>query len=755
MKFRHLKHMTAIVIAALLVASLTGCGQSAASAATVSSPVVLMDTSDMFSGKDMEVGYNESECTRITLNETTAEIQGDGASVSGSTVTITQEGSYLISGTLRNGSLAVDADKQAKVRLIFDGVDIQCDTSAALYVRQADKVFVTLAKGSENTLSNAKEFVAIDDSSIDAVVFSKDDLTFNGSGTLTVNARYGHGIVSKDDLVITGGTYRITAEKKGISANNSIRVADGDITITSGTDAIHAENSEDASLGFIYISDGTFRVTAGNDGLDAAGAIQIDNGTFDVTTGGGSANASTQKNGQINEGWGRFGRGTLPDNAFDDTQNGTQQNKGKTKQTAADGSPLTVTQTAASKTADSSKTASSTASDSAKGIKSDSSVAINNGQFNLDTADDAIHSNNAVSVAGGTLSIASGDDGIHADASLAVSGGSISVTKSYEGLEGNTIDITGGTVQVTASDDGLNAAGGKDQSSLNGRPGQNEFSAQEGVYIHIAGGRLQVNANGDGIDSNGALTVSGGEVYVSGSTNNGNSALDYNGEGTVTGGTVIAAGMSGMAQNFGSGSTQASMLVSVSGTSGSTITLKDSSGKALASYAPEKDYNCIVISTPDVKKGSTYTVDTGSSSASVTMDSHIVGGNQGGMQGGMPGGNQGGMPGGNQGGGHRGGRGGRSGSRNSLPDSGTTPGSLPDSRTTPGSLPDSGTTPGSLPDNGTTPGSLPDNGTTPGSLPDNGTTPGSLPDNGTTPGSLPGKNTQPNASLASAEGVHL
>ena len=166
---------------------------------------------------------------------------------------------------------------------------------------------------------------------------------------------------------------------------------------------------------------------------------------------------------------------------------------------------------------------------------------------------------------------------------------------------------------------------------------------------------MTVNASGDGIDSNGDVTVSGGETYVSGSTGNGNAALDYNGEATVTGGVFIAAGMSGMAQNFGSASTQGAMMINVDAQQGgSEIILKDSSGKTLASFTPEKSYNNVVISTPDVKKGSTYTVSAGSANTSIKMDSLIYG-EGGGMGGGMGRGRMdgGNPPGGNAPGGGR------------------------------------------------------------------------------------------------------
>ena len=140
--------------------------------------------------------------------------------------------------------------------------------SAAIYVRSAKKVFVTLAEGTENTLANGGSYIAIDDNNIDAVIFSKEDLTLNGSGNVTITAAAGHGIVCKDDLAITGGNYEITAEKHGIEGKDSVRIADGTFTITSGKDGIHVEN-EDNEEGYLYIENGTFTITSEGDGISA------------------------------------------------------------------------------------------------------------------------------------------------------------------------------------------------------------------------------------------------------------------------------------------------------------------------------------------------------------------------------------------------------------------------------------------------------------------------------------------------------
>lgn len=625
----NIRKITAVIMAALIIASFSACGSDKTSNNSTSEPVKLLDTAEMFSSKDIETGYDESECTVITLTGNSASIKGKGASVKGSVITISSEGDYIISGKLDSGCITIDADKSDKIRLILRGVNITSSTCAAINVIQADKVFITLDKGSENTISNVSGANAEDDA--DAAIFSKDDLTINGQGKLTVTANTGHGIVSKDDLVITGGSYSITSEKKALDANDSLRIAGGSFTIDSGTDALHCENN-DTAKGYIYIADGSFSITAGTDGMDASGIIQIDNGSFTIATGGGSSNASTKKGGEVNGGWGNWG------------------GRGRHMSTTdSDASQITKLSTAsgAGSTSDSS---------SAKGIKSDSSVVINNGAVTIDSSDDAVHSDDGVIIADGAIEIASGDDGIHAGSNLSISGGSINISKSYEGLEGKTVDISGGTVSVTASDDGINAAGGNDQSSMNGRPGQNQFAAQEGVFINISGGNVTVNSSGDGIDSNGDVTVSGGETYVSGATDNGNAALDFNGEAAITGGIFIAAGMSGMAQNFGSSSTQGSILVNVDQQAGgSEIILKDSNGKKLASFKPEKAFNSVVISTPEIKQGKTYTLTTGSASTSIKMDSLLYG-SGGGMGG--PGGNMGGPGGGmgGSGGGRKGGR---------------------------------------------------------------------------------------------------
>ena len=208
---------------------------------------------------------------------------------------------------------------------------------------------------------------------------------------------------------------------------------------------------------------------------------------------------------------------------------------------------------------------------------------------------------------------------------MSILDGTINISNSYEGLEGLYIDISGGTIDLVSSDDGLNAAGGTDNSQSGGSQENDMFAVTEGACINISGGYLHVNASGDGLDSNGDLVISGGEVYVSGPTSDGDGTLDYNGTATITGGTLVGAGSSGMEQTFTTAE-QGVILTEVSnGTAGSTISLTDEDGNELVSWAADKEYTSVIISTPDIEEGSTYTVTTNGTATEITMSSLIYG----------------------------------------------------------------------------------------------------------------------------------
>ena len=601
------------------------------SASTVADSGSRVTASDLFSNRDLNNEYEEKGSIAIKLNKTSASCSSKAVKISGRTITITDEGTYILSGTLKNGMVIIDAEKTDKIQLVLNGAKISSSTSAAVYVKQADKVFLTTAANTKNKLSNGGTYEAIDDNHIDAVIYSKDDLTLNGKGLLKINAKSGHGIVSKDSLVLTGGRYVITAEKHGLSGKDDICIANGSYRITSGKDGIHAENDDDAAYGFLYISNGTFHITSEGDGISSSYFGQIEGGSFNILAGGG-CQSSSSTSGQQTAQPGQTAQ------SVNFIQNPSEQDPfGK--------NPPDFKQPDTQTSASDDDTAST------KGIKAAGNLWLDGGTFIIDAADDALHTNSSITIADGSYQIASGDDGIHADDSTIISGGTIDITQSYEGIEGKTVVISGGNITLTADDDGLNAAGGADSSGFGAH--KDSFASSEGVYITISGGTIYITASGDGIDSNGDLTISGGQTYVSGPSRSGNGSLDYNGEASITGGIFAASGAAGMAQNFGSSSTQGTMLVQTdAGSNGDHISLADADGNMLVSWQAKTDYDCVIISCPELTQGNTYALTAGNTSKQIEMTSLIYG--QGRQFGNKPGGMNGGSRPGAMGGGRQG-----------------------------------------------------------------------------------------------------
>ena len=320
-----MKHQNtkAILLLALLLAAaliLTACGGSAVlsaidsgsttaapalvdSGSTAEAAAVSASSSEAFSDRDLSGDYDADAAVTVTLNGAGAAASADSVQISGSTVTITEAGTYVLSGTLDDGTVIVDASKDDKVQLVLDGVGISSADYAAIYVRQADKVFITLADGTVNTLTNGGSYVQTDENEVDAVVFSKDDLTLNGTGTLRITAASGGGVIGKDEVTITGGVYEISADGNAIRAKDSLAVADGSFTLLAAADGLHAENGDDDTLGSIYIAGGSFTITAGDDAIHANTLLQIDGGSFEITAAEGLEATYVQINGgdiQIN-----------------------------------------------------------------------------------------------------------------------------------------------------------------------------------------------------------------------------------------------------------------------------------------------------------------------------------------------------------------------------------------------------------------------------------------------------------------------
>ena len=241
-----------------------------------------IDITDMFTKRDLAGNYDESEAVKITLSGKTAACNSSNVQIEDGVVTIKAAGVYVLSGTLTDGTIVVDAGDDDKVQLELDGVSIMAADYAAIYAKNADKVFVTLAEGAGNSLTVSGDYVQTDDNNVDAVIFAKCDLTLNGTGSLTVKDNMGHGIVSKDDLVVTGGTYTIYSQDHCLNGKDSVRIADGTFNLSCDEDGIHAGN-DDQQDGYVYIEGGDINISVGDDALHAEGLLIITGGDIDVS----------------------------------------------------------------------------------------------------------------------------------------------------------------------------------------------------------------------------------------------------------------------------------------------------------------------------------------------------------------------------------------------------------------------------------------------------------------------------------------
>ncbi|MDN4477961.1 carbohydrate-binding domain-containing protein [Demequina lignilytica] len=540
---------------------------------TLSATDVTERTYEQLGVKDVEIPFDEASAIDITLSDS-GSTGGDGVTVDGSTVTITEGGTYRLTGTLSAGQVIVDTDDE-DVNIILDGVSITSDDTAALDIENADEVVVWLAEGSTNSLADAADATAsTDDSETDvpnATLYSTADLWIAGTGSLDVTAVANDGIASKDGLVIEDGTITVTAADDGIRGKDYLVIEGGDITVDADGDGLKVTNEDVV-----------------DDNGDAVGVLWMSGGTVDITSG-------------------------------------------------SDGIDVVYQAT----------------------------------------------------IAGGELTIAAGDDGIHSDGILAISDGTVDVTTSYEGLEGMQILLSGGTGTIVSSDDGFNATDGSGSSGteMGGgqmpgggtRPGRDSSStdtsstsstttgdstavttaaytttstttdgatdattvaggmgetASEGVYLEISGGTWVIDAEGDGLDSNGTAVMTGGTVVVNGPASSGNGALDVNGSFTVSGGTLAASGSSGMlVAPTSDGQGVLTIAFSSQVAAGTVLTVTDTDGNVIASFTSEKTAQSLVLSSPEIVSGETYTVTadatvTGTSVGGLVVDGTATGGTE-------------------------------------------------------------------------------------------------------------------------------
>ncbi|SFR70991.1 carbohydrate-binding domain-containing protein [Anaeromicropila populeti] len=434
-------------------------------ATPVSSTVGSVDLTTLpavsYKTKDLDSSWDASTSETITLNSSSISYSGSNATVSGSTITITAGGTYIISGTLTNGSIVVNSADEELVHLIFNGVNITSNTSAPLYVMQADKVVVTLAAGTTNTLTDSANLVYTDaaEEEPSATVFSKDDLTFNGTGTLTVNANFNNAIQCKDKLKMISGTYFINSVDDGIIGKDCVGIMGGTYTVKTTGDAIKSTSDDDLTVGFVEIGNGTISISTGADAVQGESYVMVKGGTVNVTN--SSDKGIVAATGVI---------------ILDGTLN------------------ITTTDDA---------------------VHSDNVVYVSGGTTTISAGDDGIHAENTVLIDAGTIKITKSYEGLEG-LYITINGGDISVTSSDDGINvtdgssteampGQTgtgtamLTLNGGTVVVNASGDGLDANGS----------------------ITMTGGTVLVSGptnNGNGaLDYDNQFIISGGILMAAGS----------------------------------------------------------------------------------------------------------------------------------------------------------------------------------------------------------------------------------------------
>ena len=543
-----------------LVTALAGCGGEGGTRAGEQTSVINQDeytVSYEYDNVDSDNLWGEN-ATVVEFNSNTVRVSGLGATFSNGRLTISQAGTYVLSGTLTNGQILIDVDKNDTVRLVLNGVSLHNEGGPAIFSPKAEKVVLILEKDTVNFVSDGSNY-ANDDK--DAAIYIQNDLSITGEGTLTVAGNHLHGIRAQDYLVITDGVINVTAKGDALRGRDGVAISGGSFNLTAGSDGIYSNNDSDDTKGFISISGGEFIINAQNDGIQAESSLTITGGLFQITTGGGSANAPVRGNGLGGGQGGGFGGG-------------------------------------------SSTSRSATATESMKALKARKLVYITGGDFVIDAYEDGIHCDGDIKITGGAIEIKAGDDGIHADHAVEIYDGTINISYSYEGIEGLTVTIHGGVISIYSTDDGINASNGEGTAPGGGRPGA---SINQNVLIRITGGVIDIHSQGDGIDSNGHMYIEGGLITVSAPSQVMEGALDSDGDTVVTGGQIITAGSW---ESVSSKSTQPSILLSYTSqlSAGTLIEIKDSKGNTLLEYTSKVSFSMSGFTSPEFKIGEIYTL---------------------------------------------------------------------------------------------------------------------------------------------------
>lgn len=610
-----MKKIIKFLLQSLLILTVAACSamgtdsaatsQAAAEVAAASVAAVVSPVSVEYDSEDLNAS---TEVTAfIQLNGDTIVVEGAGAEANGSSVTISAVGTYNISGTLNNGQILVDTQEEGTIHLVLNGAAISNATSAPIYIRSADKAVITLADGTQNYVTDGSAYTYDDaaEEEPNAAIFSKDDLTINGGGALTVTANFNDGITSKDDLKITSGSITVSAVNDGIRGKDKLAVKDGVITVSALGDGLQATNDTEAEKGYILIEGGTLNLNTGTDGIQAETQLTVSGGTLNIFTGGGSA------------------------------INYELENSAKGLRAGTD-----ITISGGIINIDSADDA----------LHSNGSLTLNGGEVSISSGDDGIHADATLTINSGTVNIAKSYEGIESEI-ITLNGGTIHLAAADDGLnaaggvDGSSVNgragenpfaetgnahiyINGGYVYIDADGDGVDSNGPVDMTA--------------GIVI----------VNGPTNDGNGALdylnafNITGGYFLAVGS-----SGMAQAPSASSTQYSVL----------YGFDTTQAAgTMIRIENENGEEI-LTFTPAKSFQSVllsSPELTSGSYTLYLGGTSNGTsvdglytdgTYTAGTQvvsfTLSSVVTSTGAVGGGNRGG---GMPGGGPGGMPGGGQ-----------------------------------------------------------------------------------------------------------
>ncbi len=416
--------------------------------------IVVADTHETSDDYEWDVASTND----IVLNGSTITTIATGVTIEGAIATITTAGTYRITGSLSDGSIIVDTEDESTVKLILDGVDITSLSSSPLAIMNAKKAVVILVDGTENYLTDASTYIYanVDDDEPDAALFSDDDLTIYGSGSLTVNGNYNEAIKSKDGLIIKDANITVTSVDDGIQGKDYLVIDGGSYNITVDGDGLKSNNDEDATLGYIEIAAGNFSIVSGADAIQAETFLIVYGGDFELNSGGGSSVSLSD----------------------DDSAKGL---KAGSKVIIAEGTTFDID-----------------AADD--GVHSDDQIAIYGGTFTVATGDDGVHADGELNIDGGNITITESYEGIEG-AAITINAGEIRLVSSDDGLNAAgdtgstfTIDINGGYIFIDASGDGIDANGSITMTGgaviVNGPTGRGNGTLDFDRSFEISGGFL-------------------------------------------------------------------------------------------------------------------------------------------------------------------------------------------------------------------------------------------------------------------------